>query len=97
MMARLQFLLLCSSFWIALGGILPTQASEIQKIPPAVLDLSISKNQALDLTPEHPMLEFSLEESNEAIALFGCDCPAHLGRLRQIKGSQLDINSEEIF
>lgn len=97
-MTRLHFLLVFSSFWVTLLGILPAQASQVEKVPPAVLDLSISKHQALDLTLEHPMLEFSIEESNEAIALFGCDCPAHLGKLRQMKGgSQLEIESEGIF
>ncbi|MFQ3583897.1 MAG: hypothetical protein SNJ85_03040 [Cyanobacteriota bacterium] len=38
---------------------------------------------------EHPFLEFTLEESNTAIALFGCDCPAHLNQLRQMRGLPL--------
>lgn len=39
--------------------------------------------------PEHPMLEFTLEESDTAIALFGCDCPHHLNQLRQLRGLPL--------
>lgn len=38
---------------------------------------------------EHPFLEFTLEESKAAIALFGCDCPAHLNQLRQMRGLPL--------
>ncbi|MEN9222310.1 MAG: hypothetical protein Q6M04_07710 [Thermostichus sp. BF3_bins_97] len=38
---------------------------------------------------EHPFLEFTLEESSTAIALFGCDCPAHLNQLRQLRGLPL--------
>lgn len=38
---------------------------------------------------EHPFLEFTLEESNAAIALFGCDCPAHLNQLRRLRGLPL--------
>ncbi|MFQ3614907.1 MAG: hypothetical protein SNJ68_14530 [Cyanobacteriota bacterium] len=38
---------------------------------------------------DHPFLEFTLEESNTAIALFGCDCPAHLNQLRQMRGLPL--------
>ncbi|WP_448526257.1 hypothetical protein [Parathermosynechococcus lividus] len=32
------------------------------------------------------VLEFSEEESNAAIALFGCDCPLCLNALRQMRG-----------
>lgn len=32
------------------------------------------------------MLEFSEEESNTAVALFGCDCPLCLNALRQMRG-----------
>ncbi len=38
---------------------------------------------------EHPMLEFTLEESETAMALFGCDCPHHLNQLRQLRGLPL--------
>ncbi len=38
---------------------------------------------------EHPFLEFTLEESNAAIALFGCDCPAHINQLRRLRGLPL--------
>ncbi|MDG2991107.1 hypothetical protein L3556_09235 [Candidatus Synechococcus calcipolaris G9] len=39
-------------------------------------------------TPNMPptMLEFSEEESNMAVALFGCDCPLCLNALRQMRG-----------
>lgn len=33
-----------------------------------------------------PVLEFTEEESNTAIALFGCDCPLCLNALRQMRG-----------
>jgi hypothetical protein len=33
-----------------------------------------------------PMLEFNVEESDVAIALFGCDCPACINSLRQMRG-----------
>jgi len=38
---------------------------------------------------EHLFLEFTLEESNAAIALFGCDCPAHINQLRRLRGLPL--------
>jgi hypothetical protein len=40
-----------------------------------------------DRADEEPeMLEFTEEESNAAVALFGCDCPACLNVLRQMRG-----------
>ncbi|MBD2211562.1 hypothetical protein H6G64_15800 [Calothrix sp. FACHB-156] len=33
-----------------------------------------------------PMLEFNDEESDTAITLFGCDCPACINSLRQMRG-----------
>lgn len=35
---------------------------------------------------ELPELEFTDEESDASVALFGCDCPACLNALRQIRG-----------
>lgn len=34
---------------------------------------------------ELPMLEFTIEESDTAVAMFGCDCPACLNSLRQLR------------
>lgn len=33
-----------------------------------------------------PMLDFTEEESDAAVALFGCDCPRCLNSLRQLRG-----------
>ncbi|XWK90107.1 MAG: hypothetical protein U7127_08680 [Phormidium sp.] len=33
-----------------------------------------------------PMLDFTEEESESAVALFGCDCPACVRSLRQLRG-----------
>lgn len=38
------------------------------------------------LPNEVPELEFTDEESDASVALFGCDCPACLNALRQIRG-----------
>lgn len=35
-----------------------------------------------------PMLDISEKESDEAIALFGCDCPACVNALRALRGLQ---------
>jgi len=48
-----------------------------------------SPSEAAVEAAEHPFLEFTLEESNAAIALFGCDCPAHLNQLRRLRGQPL--------
>lgn len=36
------------------------------------------------------VLDFSEEESDLAVALFGCDCPQHIAWVRQMKQSWLD-------
>ncbi|WNN90442.1 hypothetical protein [Gloeocapsopsis dulcis] len=36
---------------------------------------------------EHPLLDFSAAESDAAVNLFGCDCPACLNVLRQLRNS----------
>lgn len=38
------------------------------------------------LPNEVPELEFTDEESDASVTLFGCDCPACLNALRQIRG-----------
>ena len=48
-------------------------------------------------TFEHKWVEFSVEESNEAIARFGCDDPFCINALREQQGLpplQLDVESE---
>jgi hypothetical protein len=40
----------------------------------------------LDPDPDNPdVLEFTDEESDAAVALFGCDCPTCLNSLRQLR------------
>lgn len=44
-------------------------------------------NRQQGLRPgELPELEFTDEESDASVSLFGCDCPACLNALRQIRG-----------
>lgn len=40
-------------------------------------------------TADHPFLEFTVEESETAAALFGCDCPYHINQVRQMRGQPL--------
>ncbi|MEO1432753.1 MAG: hypothetical protein AAFV71_27545 [Cyanobacteria bacterium J06633_8] len=48
---------------------------------------STSNNRQQGLRPgELPELEFTEEESDASVTLFGCDCPACLNALRQIRG-----------
>lgn len=35
---------------------------------------------------EEPILEFTDQESDDAIARYGCDCPRHLNAIRQLQG-----------
>jgi hypothetical protein len=75
------------------------RATEIpSSAAPTILNLSIVKQspvsgqvRQIEIIPmaEHPMLEFTEEESSTAIALFGCDCPAHLNTLREMRGLPL--------
>ncbi|OKH28494.1 hypothetical protein [Chroogloeocystis siderophila] len=39
------------------------------------------------ISEEHPLLDFSAAESDAAVDLFGCDCPACLNVLRQLRNS----------
>lgn len=55
-----------------------------RNLPPMGSDVQATESESF--TTEHPMLDFTLEESNTAIALFGCDCPAHLNALRKLRG-----------
>ncbi len=62
---------------------------------PAILDLSLRRGvifsapESTDPLVQHPMLEFTIEESDTAIALFGCDCPFHLNQVRRMRGQPL--------
>ncbi len=56
---------------------------------PPLLSEPPAQSEAEAEATEHPFLEFTIEESNTAIALFGCDCPAHLNQLRQMRGLPL--------
>ncbi len=42
--------------------------------------------QSADSSSDPAVLQFTEEESDTAIALFGCDCPACLNSLRQLRG-----------
>lgn len=34
---------------------------------------------------DYPMMDFTIEESDAAVALFGCDCPPCINALRQLR------------
>lgn len=36
-------------------------------------------------TDDYPMMDFTIEESDAAVALFGCDCPPCINALRQLR------------
>jgi hypothetical protein len=62
-------------------GLVCARASVLAQIPEY-------KAQAEDIdTPSDiMMLKFSIEESNMAVDLFGCDCPACINSLRAMRG-----------
>ncbi|MEH2090969.1 hypothetical protein [Nostoc sp.] len=61
-------------------GLVCARASVLAQIPNYQREIEFSQEDA-------PMLEFNDEESNVAIDLFGCDCPACINSLRQMRGA----------
>ncbi|MGA9378925.1 MAG: hypothetical protein WBV73_09165 [Phormidium sp.] len=56
----------------------------VKRVPqPSVTEAQTNAQPGDDNTP---MLDFTDEESDSAIALFGCDCPACVRSLRQLRG-----------
>jgi hypothetical protein len=45
---------------------------------------------AIAIPVEYPELDFTTAESDAAVTLFGCDCPACIGALRQLRNQSLD-------
>jgi hypothetical protein len=45
---------------------------------------------AIAIPVEYPELDFTTAESDAAVTLFGCDCPACLGALRQLRNPSLE-------
>lgn len=56
-------------------------------IAPTFTNASVSDDSRVYENPnaEYPMLAFSEAESDAAVALFGCDCPACMNSLRQLR------------
>jgi hypothetical protein len=54
---------------------------------PTFTNVSVSNDSRVYENPdsEYPMLAFSEAESDAAVALFGCDCPACMNSLRQLR------------
>jgi hypothetical protein len=61
-------------------GLVCARASVLAQIPKYQPEVEFSREDA-------PMLEFNDEESDIAIDLFGCDCPACINSLRQMRGA----------
>ncbi len=66
-----------------------TAASNFQGVPVASAPETTEPERiaAAPAAPEseHPSLDFSYAESDAAVALFGCDCPACLNSLRKLR------------
>jgi hypothetical protein len=61
-------------------GFVCARASVLAQIPNYQSELEFSPNDV-------PMLEFNVEESEMAVILFNCDCPACINSLRQMRGA----------
>lgn len=59
----------------------------VQAAAPTFTNASVSDDSRVYENPnaEYPMLAFSEAESDAAVALFGCDCPACMNSLRQLR------------
>ncbi|MBU7583316.1 MAG: hypothetical protein KAF91_10490 [Nostoc sp. TH1S01] len=62
-------------------GLVCARASVLAQIPIEQSEVEFSNDNV-------PMLEFSDQESDMAITLFGCDCPACINSLRQMSGAR---------
>lgn len=49
---------------------------------------------AVEILVEYPALDFTAAESDAAVALFGCDCPACLNMLQQLRSQPLLGNGQ---
>ena len=71
-------------------GVKPTQTqlNEDRVIESTAPQTQLEQGKVVEFAaaPELPELEFTDEESETSIALFGCDCPACLNALRQMRG-----------
>ena len=63
-------------------GLVCARASVLAQIPKYQPEIEFSQEDS-------PMLEFNIEESDVAANLFGCDCPACINSLRQMRGATL--------
>lgn len=77
--------------WLLAALATPTGLLALGRAEAAIptLEINITRQQAESQVEEHPMLEFTLEESETAMALFGCDCPHHLNQVRTMRGLPL--------
>jgi hypothetical protein len=62
-------------------GLVCARASVLAQIPTEQAEVEFSNDNV-------PMLEFSDQESEMAVTLFGCDCPACINSLRQMSGAR---------
>lgn len=67
------------------------EAKASQKIEPEVVRNWEPPSEA------DPMLEFTEEESNAALALFGCDCVKSIDALRQMRGISVGVEGNIIL
>lgn len=60
-------------------GLVCARASVLAQVPQYEREIEFSQD-------ETPMLEFNVAESDIAVALFDCDCPACINSLRKMRG-----------
>ncbi|AFY47731.1 hypothetical protein Nos7524_1870 [Nostoc sp. PCC 7524] len=60
-------------------GLVCAKSSFLAQVPQYQPEIEFSRDDV-------PMLEFNVEESDLAVDLFGCDCPACINSLRQMRG-----------
>lgn len=79
----------------------PFQANQFTCTRGALPNHAVAINIPVNASPElpeeavqteYPMLEFSARESDAAVALYGCDCPACMNALRRLRNLPPVVN-----
>ncbi|MGI0480049.1 hypothetical protein ACN4EE_04585 [Geminocystis sp. CENA526] len=75
------------------------QASEVKPIDITIVSPNgdITEYSGLEKNEDgYYMLNFTDEESDAAIKLYGCDCPSSINKLKKLRGMQIGVYGEAL-